>query len=681
MKRCQNSKPLRCAAFNPANAAGDEVTGTASGGVENFAAADGNAIHLFDFHNGELLHIFAGDARAVVGDKRRGHTGAVTCLCYDMNQIYSGSLDETIMVWDVPTLSRVRILEGHEGSVVSLAVDGPLLCSGGADATIRLWRKATGEQLAILQGHTESVLCMELGTNWLLTGSQDEEARLWTIEWKSKVTLTGKTKQRLIGHDVPVTAVKYGHMEVVTGDRLGRVFIWLVQTGEILRKIEVHKGLVRALQFDATRIVSGAADATICITEIGTGSVVQRLRGHKSQILSIAFDTMRIVSIARDNTLRYWLWGSKETGPPDKFHILDKGETLVDVSKLYKVTIPVLMRWNGISEARLCKAGMQLLVSKGDPSKLTDAEKVLAERARRTASGLSQAKSSMKDVIAARNIVRIEYNRVQKNVIDKDQSTIGNRMFGNDKKVLELFPDSVDISKDPNSLAARLKRNGQAKPHHKRDADDIIFITPDNEEEWGPVADALGKSMLDILVEMEIYELILEQKQYTSAKSITGRIYNPSTQEVKAILEKQRLHMLELRRKNITKAQSFSVDARKQRLEKKRSESFLRSSGSNLGEGSGSGGEHSGLLDRWSSFISVGEEEKEEEEGDEEDVKYVGGTDATAATTAAANISKPRITPMPAIHSQSQSAVSSDRSHNKPELIASGFLPAINQNH
>lgn len=679
MKRCKNSKPLLCVAFNPANAAGDEVTGTASGGVENFVAADGNAIHLFDFHSGELLHIFSGDARAIVGNKRRGHTGAVTCLCYDMNQIYSGSLDETIMVWDVPTLSRIRILEGHEGSVVSLAVDGPLLCSGGADATIRLWKKSTGEQLAILQGHTESVLCMELGSNWLITGSQDEEARLWSIEWKSKVTLTGKTKQRLIGHDSPITAVKYGHMEVVTGDRLGRIFIWLVQTGEILRKIEVHKGQIRALQFDATRIVSGAADATVCITEIGTGSILQRLRGHKSQILAVAFDTMRIVTIARDNTLRYWLWGSKETGPPDKFHILDKGETLVDVSKLHKVPVPVLMRWNGLSEARLCKPGMQLIVAKGDPSKLTDAEKLAAERARRTATGLSQAKRSIQDVVAARNdAVRIEYNRVQKNIMDADPSTIANRMFGKDKKILELFPDSSDLSKEYNSLGARLQRNGHVKPFHKRDVEDMIFITQDNEDEWGSVADSLGASMLDILVEMEVYDVILELKKYSTEKSIIGRMYNPTTQEVKQILEKQRLHMLQLRKKNTFKAQSFSIETRKQRLEKKRSGSFMKaSSGSFRGmkydtERGVEGG------DRRPSFVSedLDEEKESEEENDGDEGRDVFAWGDVHMSDSALQVDAGA---MPAIRETRGTAQRTEQPHSG--LSKSGFLPPISQHH
>ncbi len=75
-----------------------QVTGTATGGVENFICGESNNIHVIDYHNGELLHVYPGDNRSRLGDKR-GHIGVITCLAYDVNRIYSGSADETIMVF------------------------------------------------------------------------------------------------------------------------------------------------------------------------------------------------------------------------------------------------------------------------------------------------------------------------------------------------------------------------------------------------------------------------------------------------------------------------------------------------------------------------------------------------------------------------------------------------------
>ena len=84
---------------------------------------------------------------------------------------------------------------------------------------------------------------MEFGGTWLVTGSADEEIRLWDIKKKSQFSVTAKTRLRLIGHEVAVTCVRYGKLEIVSGDTLGRIFVWWVETGEVLRKIQVHKGI------------------------------------------------------------------------------------------------------------------------------------------------------------------------------------------------------------------------------------------------------------------------------------------------------------------------------------------------------------------------------------------------------------------------------------------------------
>jgi hypothetical protein len=52
------------------------------------------------------------------------------------------------------------------------------------------------------------------------------------------------------------------------------------------------------------------------------------------------------------------------------------------------------------------------------------------------------------------------------------------------------------------------------------------FITEDNEDEWGDVADALGKIMMDMFAEYESYE-VLEEVRGTmrGSRSLIGRIH------------------------------------------------------------------------------------------------------------------------------------------------------------
>jgi tetratricopeptide (TPR) repeat protein len=297
MKHSHTTKPFRCVGLCTTNVAGNEVTGTATGGQEEFSASEGIHIHLIDYHNGELKHIFSG------GKEATGHVGAVTCLLLDGSMLFSGSTDERILCWDIETLSLTRILTGHEGSIVALASESNILASTASDNTIRLWSKSNGDQLRVVFGHSKSVLSLEIGANWMLTGSADHEARLWKIIYKNKGDIDSLNSDRLLleeeakkapkkkknnklrnlavectsrlqGHNCAVTCVKYGAVEVVTADQQGRIFVWWMKTGEVIRQCQAHTGPVKCLQFDSVHIVSCGVDGIVCIVDIATGEVM-----------------------------------------------------------------------------------------------------------------------------------------------------------------------------------------------------------------------------------------------------------------------------------------------------------------------------------------------------------------------------------------------------------------------
>jgi WD40 repeat protein len=535
MKQIKLSRPFRCVAFNPANAAGDEVTGTASGGVENFVAAESNMIHLLDFHNGELLHIFEGDDKANKFKENKGHLGVVTCLAYDGNRVYSGSADETIMVWDIPKRKRLMVLHGHEGTIVVLAISGMMLVSGGADSIVYVWNKHTGQNLRMVQGHSRSVLCLDVGLTYMVTGSVDEDVRLWTIAEKGSKSVSVKCTNRLVGHEAAVTAVKYGKLELVTADQNGQIIVWWLKTGEIIRRCKnIHNGRVQCLQFDATRIVSGGADNCICITDIGTGSIIQSLRAHTGQILNLAFDTERIVSVSRDNTLRYWKWGEKKGQPADKYHVMAQGETLTDIAKEYTLPMNNLMTWNGIKDVRDCFVGMRLIVRKGDPTKLTAAEEAVIEKERKRLLALARTNATIKgNILLKGNFPK--YNRISRLATDQNYSSLGNRLFAQDKRKTELFPEKDDMDRDTNSLGYRLNRTRlgakEFSPHAGR-----YFPSKANEDEWGEIADGLGSAMLEMFLELELYDIVAtERRLLRDPLSVVGRMYSSDAAKAERI--------------------------------------------------------------------------------------------------------------------------------------------------
>ena len=70
-----------------------------------------------------------------------GHTDVVTSVAWSPNgkTFASGSLDESIRLWDAATWQTAQILRGHNGGVRSVAwsPDGKMLASGSVDDTVR----------------------------------------------------------------------------------------------------------------------------------------------------------------------------------------------------------------------------------------------------------------------------------------------------------------------------------------------------------------------------------------------------------------------------------------------------------------------------------------------------------------------------------------------------------------
>lgn len=591
MKHSRHDKPFRVIGLCLSNAIGNEVTGTATGGYEEFAAAEGNNIHLIDYHTGELKFIFHGTTESklmlqqVTGEKDNlGHVGVVTCLLHDGAMIFSGGVDERIICWQTQTRLKLRVLTGHEGAIVALAAETKYLISSAADVTMRLWNKITGQQIRVIFGHSKSVLAMEIGSKWLCTGSADFEVRVWKIDEITTTKTEVETVTKLNGHNCAVTCVKYGSVEVLSGDNKGRVFIWWLKTGTILRKCEIHHGPIKCLQFDAVHIVTGSTDNAVCITDIASGEVLQSLRGHEKAVLAIAFDSERILSVGGDNTVRYWAWG-KKSGPQDKFHILEPNETLAMVSKHYTIPIDTLMKWNGIRNNRNIYTGMKLIVKKGDPNKLTDAEKLNEEREMRQSRGLAlttkklskktenlfsldpeadalKSKFSNKDLISDE-----KYARIHSLAMNMDYFSLGNRLFGEEKRKLDLFPDTTMKDSDNYSLAARIKlgleekatesivggeqhyisdkpatetTNKRIKDYRKHLKQTKYFVSAANEDEWGHVADSIGDVMLDMMIELYSYDIVMDQKREMRDKqSVIGRIYQYQNKKLKTTDEKK----------------------------------------------------------------------------------------------------------------------------------------------
>ncbi|ETO31523.1 hypothetical protein RFI_05598, partial [Reticulomyxa filosa] len=149
----------------------------------------------------------------------RGHKQAVRCIEFSPLQsnsnsnrnsnviggsgytICSGSVDNTIRVWDVETFKPLVMFKGHEDTVNSVKYSpfesGNTLCSGSWDKTVRLWDIRSQSEIHVLKGHGSNVNCVEYspfisgndneikigtgGTNIICSGSLDNTIRFWDV--------------------------------------------------------------------------------------------------------------------------------------------------------------------------------------------------------------------------------------------------------------------------------------------------------------------------------------------------------------------------------------------------------------------------------------------------------------------------------------------------------------------
>ncbi|KAI0373368.1 WD40 repeat-like protein [Pilatotrama ljubarskyi] len=95
--------------------------------------------------------------------------------------LISGSLDNTIKIWDIDSGKVQRTLFGHIEGVWAVASDKLRLVSGSHDRTIKVWSREEGNCTATLVGHRGAVTCLALGEDKIVSGSDDGDVRVWSF--------------------------------------------------------------------------------------------------------------------------------------------------------------------------------------------------------------------------------------------------------------------------------------------------------------------------------------------------------------------------------------------------------------------------------------------------------------------------------------------------------------------
>jgi WD40 repeat protein len=199
----------------------------------------------------------------------------------DGKTLASGSVDESIKLWDVKTGKNTATLHGQAGYVFSVAFspDGRLLASGSGgkydqrtatrSGMVKLWDVATGKLFATLEGHTLPVRSVAFSpdSKTLASAGQGATIKLWDVKTgKNTATLQDERMDWVYG----VVFSPDGKTLVSGGTGRGYIHFWDIASGKSTSILRGDPTLVWsvALSRDGKMLASGGGDKTIKLWDL-----------------------------------------------------------------------------------------------------------------------------------------------------------------------------------------------------------------------------------------------------------------------------------------------------------------------------------------------------------------------------------------------------------------------------
>jgi periodic tryptophan protein 2 len=216
-----------------------------------------------------------------------------------------------LLVWEWQSESYILKQQGHFDSMNALVYspDGQRIITTADDGKIKVWDVKSGFCIVTFTEHTSGVTACEFAKkgNVLFTSSLDGSIRAWDlIRYRNFRTFTAPTRLSFSCLAVDPTG------EVVCAGSLDSfdVYIWSVQTGQLLDQLSGHEGPVSTLTFapNGGVVVSGSWDHTVRIWSIFNRTQTTEPLQLQADVLDVAFrpDSLQLAVSTLDGQLTFW---------------------------------------------------------------------------------------------------------------------------------------------------------------------------------------------------------------------------------------------------------------------------------------------------------------------------------------------------------------------------------------
>ncbi|EMR10248.1 hypothetical protein PNEG_01517 [Pneumocystis murina B123] len=216
-----------------------------------------------------------------------------------------------LLVWEWQSESYVFKQQGHFDMITGVVYtpDSQNIVTCSDDGKIKLWDIRSGFSLVTFSEHTSTVtgLGFSKSGNVLFSSSLDGSVRAWDL-----------TRYRNFRIFVAPIRIEFSCLavepsgEIVSAGSLTSfdIFIWSVQTGQLVDRLSGHEGPVSSLSFSNTGeiLASGSWDKTVRLWEIFTSRQSVELLQLQSDVLAVTFrpDGKYICVSTLDGQLTFW---------------------------------------------------------------------------------------------------------------------------------------------------------------------------------------------------------------------------------------------------------------------------------------------------------------------------------------------------------------------------------------
>jgi len=216
----------------------------------------------------------------------------------------------TAVLWDVASQQRVGNVGEHLGACrgVKFSPDGKVIATAGNDGSVQISDVSTRKRihlLPIMADASKASLAFHPSKAILATARHD--LRFFDLQNGKQLDLlaAGPT------NDVQSVVFSPDGNRLALGMENGQVSIWDFVTGNLLRRFQQHSASARikvlCFSHDGLLLASGGFDGLVVLYDVGKG-MCTRLEGHTDRVFGLAFapDDKTLVSTSWDGSIRFW---------------------------------------------------------------------------------------------------------------------------------------------------------------------------------------------------------------------------------------------------------------------------------------------------------------------------------------------------------------------------------------